>query len=118
RRSSSASEPKPSLAATIGYFVNLYRGFPPAFRGPLGSFLWQVLRTCPEQFPRSLVSMLMGYHCYMYTAQDVLPKIDEGLARLNASGGESGTVQGWIVRRPPTTMVQIKDLREALPSTV
>jgi hypothetical protein len=43
-------------------------------------FLREILRMCPEQFPRCVSFIFMGYHCYRYTSEYILPKIDEGLA--------------------------------------
>ncbi len=68
-----------SLAA-IRDLIGLYRSLPPEFRTPLRHFLWRMLRTCPEQMPRSLVFILMAYHCYLYTAEYIIPRIDEALA--------------------------------------
>lgn len=73
---------KPSLRATIRYFMGVYRGLPLEFRKPLMRFLREVIRTCPEQLPQSLPFLCMGYHYFRYTAEYVVPKIDAAQARL------------------------------------
>jgi radical SAM superfamily enzyme YgiQ (UPF0313 family) len=80
KRSSGAHSPRPSPVTMVKFFVRLYKGFPLEFRKPLRRFLWQVVRTCPEQLPRTLSFILMGYHCYRYTQEYILPKIDEALS--------------------------------------
>jgi radical SAM superfamily enzyme YgiQ (UPF0313 family) len=88
RSSSKEQAPKPSLWLTVKFFVNLYWSFPPEFRKPLGRFLWRVLRTCPEQMPRSLSFILMGYHCWRFTADYILPRIE--ITRGSRAGAPAG----------------------------
>jgi Domain of unknown function (DUF4070) len=86
KRSSSAGGPaKSSLWKTLRFFIKLYWSFPPEFRKPLGHFLWQVIRTCPEQLPRCLSFILMGYHCYRFTSDSILPTIDATLAAMETA---------------------------------
>jgi radical SAM superfamily enzyme YgiQ (UPF0313 family) len=86
RRSTSDSEgEKPSLRATFRFFTDLYCGLPGEFRKPLVRFLREVIRTCPEMLPQSLPFLCMGYHYFRYTAEYVVPKIDESHARLGLS---------------------------------
>jgi radical SAM superfamily enzyme YgiQ (UPF0313 family) len=73
---------KPSLRDTLRFFIDLYRGLPREFRKPLVRFLREVVRTCPEQLPQTLPFLCMGYHDFRYTAEYVIPKIDEAYARL------------------------------------
>ncbi|MBV9085510.1 MAG: DUF4070 domain-containing protein [Acidobacteriaceae bacterium] len=73
---------KGSPADIIRFVRDLYRGFPPEFRKALGRFLLGVLRTCPEQLPITLIFIMMGYHCYRFTADYTIPKIDDALANL------------------------------------
>jgi hypothetical protein len=75
---SSANE-KPSMFAILRFFVNLYRSFSPEFRKPLKRFLWQVLWRRPEQFPLTPSFILMGYHCYRFTQEHVVPMIEHAL---------------------------------------
>jgi hypothetical protein len=89
RRSSNETDAQQTSPATVlRFLIKLYWSFPPPFRKPLGHFLWQVLRRCPEQLPRSLSFIMMAYHCYRYTAEYILPRIDEGLAQLRATARE------------------------------
>jgi radical SAM superfamily enzyme YgiQ (UPF0313 family) len=78
--SSKSGNEKPSLRQLAGFLGSVYRGFPPEFRGPLMHFLAQILRKCPEQLPACMSFIFMGYHCYRYTAEFIIPKIDETLA--------------------------------------
>jgi radical SAM superfamily enzyme YgiQ (UPF0313 family) len=77
---------KPSLRATLAFFIELYRGLPRDFRKPLVRFLREVIRTCPEHLPQSLPFLCMGYHNFRFTAECVLPKIDAARTRLGLSG--------------------------------
>jgi hypothetical protein len=73
---------KPSFRDTLRFFIDLYRGLPREFRKPLVRFLREVVRTCPEQLPQTLPFLCMGYHDFRYTAEYVIPKINEAYARL------------------------------------
>ena len=77
---------RPSLRATFQFFTELYQGLPREFRKPLIRFLREVIRTCPEYLPQSLPFLCMGYHCFRYTAEYVVPKIDEARRRLAVLG--------------------------------
>ncbi|MBV8818221.1 MAG: B12-binding domain-containing radical SAM protein [Acidobacteriaceae bacterium] len=71
---------KPSPFRVLKGLIDFYRSFPLEFRVHLRKFLLDVLRACPEQLPRSLSFICMGYHCYEYTKSYTIPKIDEALA--------------------------------------
>ena len=73
------------MRAIFRFFTDLYRGLPGEFRKPLVRFLREVIRTCPEMLPQSLPFLCMGYHYFRYTAEYVVPKIDESHARLGLS---------------------------------
>ncbi len=88
RCSTRTDERKGSLVAALRFLIGLYWSFPPAFRKPLGRFLRQILRTCPEQFPRSLSFIMMAYHCYRYTAEYIVPSIDRALEESERPPGK------------------------------
>ena len=81
-RASGSDGETPSFGATLRFFIGLYRGLPREFRKPLVRFLREVIRTCPEQLPQTLPFLCMGYHDFRYTAEYVVPKINEAYARL------------------------------------
>jgi radical SAM superfamily enzyme YgiQ (UPF0313 family) len=75
-------EVRPGFVDTVRFFVSLYRGLPQEFRKPMVRFLREMVRTCPEQLPQALPFLCMAYHCYCYTAQYAVPRIDRAHARL------------------------------------
>jgi hypothetical protein len=78
----SSGDQKTSTADILRFFFNLYRHLPLEFRKPLKGFLWQVLWKHPEQLPLTPSFILMGYHCYRFTQEHVLPMIERALAEL------------------------------------
>jgi hypothetical protein len=72
---------KPSLSATLTFFVRLYRSLPGEFQKAMVRFLRGLVRTCPEQLPLAVPFLCMGYHCYRYTSEYAGPQIDRALAR-------------------------------------
>lgn len=78
------SEPKPSLWAKLSSFRALMQQLPIEYRREARRFAWQILKNCPEHFPRALGYMLMGYHYYRFTVENMLPELDESLARLGS----------------------------------
>lgn len=76
---------KPSLRAALQFVIELYRGLPREFRKPMVRFLREVIRTCPEHLPQTLPFLCMGYHYFRYTAEYVVPKIDEARGRLRVT---------------------------------
>lgn len=100
KRTSDCPGEKPSWRATFRFFIELYRGFPREFRMPMVRFLRAVMRTCPEQLPQSLPFLCMGYHYFRYTAEYVIPKIDDARVRLGVPN-EVGTRRADVRRNAP-----------------
>jgi Domain of unknown function (DUF4070) len=103
RSSSVDGQAKSSLWKTLHFFIKMYRSFPPDFRKPLGHFLRHVIWTCPEQLPRSLSFILMGYHCYLFTSESIVPTIDATLARMETPHD---------IPKPPQTLRRSPELTQ------
>jgi radical SAM superfamily enzyme YgiQ (UPF0313 family) len=78
------NEPKPSLWAKLSSFHGLMQQLPGDYRREARRFAWQILRHCPEHFPRALGYMLMGYHYYRFTIENMLPELEGSLAKLKS----------------------------------
>jgi len=76
------AQSKPSLWAKLNSFRELMQQLPGEYRKESKRFAWQILRKCPEHFPRALGYMLMGYHYYRFTIENMLPELDGALAKL------------------------------------
>jgi hypothetical protein len=80
--------PKPSLWAKLRSFYDMMQQLPGDYRREARRFAGRILRNCPEHFPRALGYMLMGYHYYRFTIENMLPELDGSLARLKSPSPE------------------------------
>jgi hypothetical protein len=73
---------KPSLRARLHALTGLFGQLPEEYRKEAKRFMWRILCRCPEQLPRALGYVLMGFHYYQFTVAEMLPELDKALSKL------------------------------------
>lgn len=77
-----AKPEKVTLFGLIRFFWVFPSLFKKDFRRHIRSFVWRVLWTCPEQLPRTLGFIVMGYHSNRLTYEHLIPRLDEEIAKM------------------------------------
>jgi radical SAM superfamily enzyme YgiQ (UPF0313 family) len=71
-----------SLLTRVRVLRKIIGELPAAYRREALSFLWAVLRRCPDQLARALPTIFMGIHYYRFTFEHVIPDLDQRLAEM------------------------------------
>jgi hypothetical protein len=66
----------------------LHQGILGRYRRAYWRYLWRVVRKSPRRIARAFSMAIAGEHMIRYTAEDVLPRLDQAIAQASAESAE------------------------------